>query len=138
MARLVVMFKDKVQREVHVGREPLKIGRDATNHIRLENPAVSRFHAEVYRQGYPFFVEDKNSTNGVFVNDVKVTWKVGIRDGDRITVGKHTLIFREDPGDDPAKRKISLADIDGTIPLGRNNMGKKKVILPGRKPEGQN
>jgi len=118
MARLIVMFKNQTIREVHVGKEALQIGRDSSNHIHLENPAVSRFHAEVYRQGYPFFVEDKNSTNGVYVNDVLINWKTGIKDGDRITIGKHTLLFKEDPNDFEDRKKVNLSDIDGTIKLG--------------------
>ena len=125
MAKLIVMFKDQIQREVQVGKEPLKIGRDRSNHIHLDNPAVSRFHAEVYRQGHPFFVEDKNSTNGVHVNDVLITWKIGIKDWDRITIGKHTLVFREDQTDYPEKRQIILADIDGTVNI-RSEPGRKK------------
>ena len=117
MAKLIVMFKDQTIREVHVGNETIKIGRDSSNHIHLENPAVSRFHAEIYRQGFPFFVEDKNSTNGVSVNDVLINWKVGIKEGDRITIGKHTLVFREDPNDFEDKKKVSLSDIDGTIKI---------------------
>ena len=123
MAKLIVMFKDQTIREVHAGNEKVKIGRDPSNHIHLENPAVSRFHAEIYRQGYPFFVEDKDSTNGVYVNDVLINWKSGIKDGDRITIGKHTLVFQEDPGDHPEKHQVGLADIDGTVAI---DGGKKR------------
>lgn len=126
MAKLVVMFKNQTMREVHVGKEPVKIGRDPSNQIHLDNPAVSRFHAEVYRQGYPFFIEDKNSTNGVYVNDVLINWKSGIQDGDRITIGRHTLVFREDPVDFSDKQKISLSDVDGTIALEGGKAARKK------------
>ena len=126
MAKLIVMFKDQTLREVHVGNETIKVGRDSSNHIHLENPAVSRFHAEIYRQGFPFFVEDKNSTNGVHVNDVLINWKSGIKDGDRVTIGKHTLVFREESADHPDKHQVSLTDIDGTIALAGGKAGKKK------------
>jgi pSer/pThr/pTyr-binding forkhead associated (FHA) protein len=125
MAKLIVMFKDQTLREVHVGNETIKVGRDSSNHIHLENPAVSRFHAEVYRQGFPFFVEDKNSTNGVYVNDVRINWKSGIKDGDKVTVGKHTLVFKEESTDHPDKLQVSLTDIDGTIALDGSKAGKK-------------
>ncbi len=118
MARLIIMFRDQTMREIHVGSETLRIGRDSSNQIHLDNPAVSRFHAEVYRQGYPFFIEDKNSTNGVYVNDVLIKWKCDLRDGDRVTIGKHTLLFKEDPNDFEDKKKINLSDIDGTIKIG--------------------
>ena len=64
MAYLIIMFKDQTMREVHVGDRPLRIGRDSSNDIHIDNPAVSRFHAEVYRQGYPYYIEDKKSTKG--------------------------------------------------------------------------
>jgi pSer/pThr/pTyr-binding forkhead associated (FHA) protein len=118
MAILIVMFKNQTLREVHVGKEPLKIGRDQSNHIHLDNPSVSRFHAEVYRQGFPFFVEDKNSTNGVYVNDVRIRWKTGLKEGDRITIGKHTMVFKHDPGDDPKNKKVNISDIEGTVKMG--------------------
>jgi pSer/pThr/pTyr-binding forkhead associated (FHA) protein len=117
LARLIVMFKDQTLREVHVGNGALKIGRDPSNHIHLENPSVSRFHAEVYRQGFPFFVEDKNSTNGVYVNGTLIHWKAGLKEGDRITIGKHTMVFRHDPGDDPGNSQINLSDIEGTVKI---------------------
>jgi len=126
MAKLIVMFKEQTIREVHLGNETLKIGRDSSNHIHLENPAVSRFHAEVYRQGYPFFVEDKGSTNGVYVNDMLINWKVGIKDGDRITIGKHTLVFKAESTDHPDKHQVSLADIDGTIAMDGSKAGRKR------------
>jgi len=118
LARIIVMFKDQTMREVHVGSIPLKIGRDSSNHIQLDNRAVSRFHAEVYRQGYPFFIEDKNSTNGIKVNGMTINWKSDLKDGDMITIGKHTLLFKEDPNDFEDRRKVSLSDIDGTIKIG--------------------
>jgi pSer/pThr/pTyr-binding forkhead associated (FHA) protein len=118
------MFRSDTLREVHVGNEPLKIGRDRSNHIHLDNPAVSRFHAEVYRQGFPFFVEDKKSTNGVYVNGVLIKWKSGLKDGDQITIGKHTLVFKHDPGDDPGNKQINISDIEGTVNI-RSGPGKK-------------
>ena len=117
MARLIVMFKDQILREVHLGDGALKIGRDPSNHTQLENPSVSRFHAQVYRQGFPFFVEDKKSTNGVYINDVRIQWKAGLKEGDRITIGKHTMVFKHDPGDDPENRQVNLSDIEGTVKI---------------------
>ena len=114
MARVIVMIQNRTLREVHVGKEPLRIGRDPSNEIHLENPAVSRFHAEIYRQGHPYFVEDKKSTNGVQVNGTAVNWKCGLKEGDHITIGKHTLIFREDPTDFDGEKK-DIAHFEGTV-----------------------
>ena len=42
MARLIIMFKDQTMREVHVGRETLRIGRDSSNQIHLDTAGLSR------------------------------------------------------------------------------------------------
>ncbi|UCF31404.1 MAG: FHA domain-containing protein [bacterium] len=113
MAKVIVMIGDRVLREIHVGKQTIRIGRDASNDVQLENPAVSRFHAEIYRQEHPFFVEDKNSTNGTFVNGSRIRWKSGLRNNDRITIGRHTLVFKVEPSDLPDGR--IMTDIDGTL-----------------------
>lgn len=117
MARLILMFKNRTLRDVHLGSGHLKIGRDSSNDIHLENPSVSRFHAEIYRQGFPFFVEDKKSTNGVYINDVRIKWKAELKEGDRITIGRHTMVFKHDPADDPENKGVNLSDIEGTIKI---------------------
>jgi len=99
MARIVVLFRDRAQKEFRVGGDGLRIGRDAENDIRLENPAVSRRHARIYRQEGVFYIEDLKSTNGTSVNDRAVGWKTALNHNDRITIGKHTLVFLEDPDD---------------------------------------
>jgi len=115
MAKVVVMIGDRVLREVHVGKAPVGIGRDPSNEIHLENPAASRFHAKIYRQGHPYFIEDNKSTNGVQVNGSTITWKCGLQSNDRITIGKHTLIFQEDPSDSADGKILDMAHMDGTV-----------------------
>jgi len=107
MAKLIVMLKDKVLKEVQVGPQGVKVGREPDNEIQLENPAVSRCHAEIYRQGYPFYIEDKKSTNGTYLNGAFVTWKAALSHNDKITIGKHTLVFIEEAKDNPDKKKVN-------------------------------
>jgi pSer/pThr/pTyr-binding forkhead associated (FHA) protein len=44
------------------------IGREAGNEIVIEDPQVSRRHAQLTRQGTSYLVEDIGSTNGTYVN----------------------------------------------------------------------
>lgn len=96
MARLFVTISGKVLKEIQITEETTRIGRDRMNHIQIDNPAVSRFHAEIYRQGWAYYIEDKQSTNGTYINGSFVNWKRGINNNDKITIGKHTLIFMLD------------------------------------------
>jgi pSer/pThr/pTyr-binding forkhead associated (FHA) protein len=75
------------------------IGRDPGNLIQLQDPEVSRRHAVVRELDNQWVIEDLESKNGILVNGEKVTRCV-IRNGDRITVGSHVLVF-ESGIDDP-------------------------------------
>lgn len=99
MAKVVVLFKNKVVKEVAIGAQGIKIGRDADNDIQIDNVAVSRHHAEIYRQDVPFYIEDLKSTNGTYVNGRFLSWKKGLNHNDKINIGKYTLIFMEEAKD---------------------------------------
>jgi pSer/pThr/pTyr-binding forkhead associated (FHA) protein len=68
--------------------QPLvKIGRDLTNDIIIQDPEVSRFHARLRRVGTTFQVEDMGSTNGTRLNDVLVTKPTSLENDDSISLG---------------------------------------------------
>jgi len=114
MPRFILRLKDKTISEITVRKNVIAIGRDKTNDIVLDNPAVSRFHAKIEEIGnHTFYIDDLKSTNGTFVNDGKVVWRSGLNDGDVITVGKYNLTFFHDEPCSPS----SLPDIDSTIPV---------------------
>jgi diguanylate cyclase (GGDEF)-like protein len=59
--------------------------------MRIDDLGVSRRHARITRQGTEFFVEDLESRNGTFVQDVRVTKKV-LTDGVRIGLGPIVML----------------------------------------------
>jgi adenylate cyclase len=68
-------------------REVLTIGRRETCDICLRFPNISGIHAELsFRNGY-WYIKDRNSTNGIKVNGVRVVEKM-LHPRDRITIGK--------------------------------------------------
>ncbi len=120
MAKLVLMIGDKVLKEIQLSDRPLCIGRDPGSDIPLDNPAVSRLHAEIYRQGYSFYVEDKNSTNGTFLNGT-FTRVSALNHNDRITIGKHVLVYVEQ-----GKLASSVDDASQTVFMTRDELKKKR------------
>lgn len=74
----------------HVIRFPYRIGRMEANSLVIDDPTVSRFHAEIYRDGKFYYVRDLESTNGTFVNGKPVRVKK-LNNGDIITVGNTRL-----------------------------------------------
>ncbi|WP_153398616.1 FHA domain-containing protein, partial [Ornithinicoccus halotolerans] len=77
------------------------IGRDQSATIVLDDPGVSRRHAEVrIRQDGPhvqLLVRDLDSTNGTFVNGDEIGTEE-LSDGDRLTIGRTTLVVHVDRG----------------------------------------
>lgn len=122
MAKIIVMFGSRTLQEVAIGPQGVKVGRESDNDIQLDNVAVSRYHAEIYRQGFPFYLEDKGSTNGTQLNGSTVSWKTALSDNDKITIGKHTLVFREEAKDNAGKK--SLRNSDETLCLSKEDLAK--------------
>jgi diguanylate cyclase (GGDEF)-like protein len=68
------------------------IGREPDNLVVVAEPSISRRHAAVYQDNTAFEIEDLGSMNGTFLNDVKVSGKSVLRDGDMIRLG--TILFK--------------------------------------------
>ncbi|MGC2620390.1 MAG: FHA domain-containing protein [Acidobacteriaceae bacterium] len=81
-----------VLRDVELKAPLVKIGRAETNDIRLEHPTISGQHAEVRRVGDAFELTDLGSTNGTFVNGVRIT-KQMLKPRDRISLGAVQFVF---------------------------------------------
>jgi pSer/pThr/pTyr-binding forkhead associated (FHA) protein len=71
---------------------PLTIGRALDNHVVLLDDAVSIAHAQVVQEGELYFIVDLNSSNGTFLDGVKVQ-KAHLSNGQKIRVGASTLVF---------------------------------------------
>jgi NADPH-dependent 2,4-dienoyl-CoA reductase/sulfur reductase-like enzyme/pSer/pThr/pTyr-binding forkhead associated (FHA) protein len=69
------------------------LGRDHNNDIMLADAEVSRRHAEVFPGPDGFYVRDLDSSNGVIVNQTKITNPYLLTHGDRLTVGDSMLYF---------------------------------------------
>jgi len=90
MAKLSLMFENKLMKEVSIGNRPVTIGRSPDNDLPVDNLAVSNYHARIYFEGSRLVVEDLDSLNGTFVNDLRVE-RATLHDGDSIWIGKHHI-----------------------------------------------
>jgi len=61
--------------------------------IVLDNPQVSRFHAQIDRTADGVVLRDMGSTNGTFVNGQRVTTPVILKAGDVIQIGAFKLVY---------------------------------------------
>ncbi len=101
MPRLTLKFKDNTL-GTYTPKEdkPITIGRRKGNHIVIDNLAVSGKHARIGFNADGWILQDRDSKNGTFVNGKHVKNHI-LKDGDIITIGKHTIVFEENPSNKP-------------------------------------
>lgn len=89
---LVTIYGRELGRKFALAGPETTIGRGPENTVVVDMDNVSRRHARVIRANEGFVVEDLNSTNGTYVNDLEVKQQ-GLRNGDLIKVGGAILKF---------------------------------------------
>jgi diguanylate cyclase (GGDEF)-like protein len=75
------------------------IGRATNAEVRVDDDGISRTHARLRAETDRAWVEDMGSRNGTFVNGVKISAATELREGDKIQVGRGTVIrfgFQDD------------------------------------------
>jgi Protein of unknown function (DUF3662)/FHA domain len=70
----------------------LVIGRSRDCDLTLDDPNVSRRHAEIRQENDAYFVVDLGSTNGIEVNGSRVE-QAALEHGDQIVLGRTSLTF---------------------------------------------
>jgi Zn-dependent protease with chaperone function len=78
-------------------RRHTRIGRNLDNDIVIANDRVSRYHAEVTREGGELMIMDAGSRNGVWLNGGKVTAPTPLRSGDCVRLGRQEFTFMIQP-----------------------------------------
>ena len=70
----------------------LILGREKSPKVtQLNHPLVSRFHAEITRQGTQITIRDLGSSNGTFVNGERLRQAVSLKPNDVIGIGPFSL-----------------------------------------------
>jgi pSer/pThr/pTyr-binding forkhead associated (FHA) protein len=110
---VALRFKDREIGRWEMDRPRLRIGRTPDNDIVIDNLAVSRLHALIEEEKGGYFVRDCDSLNGTEVNGAKTTRRK-LEDGDEITIGKHTILFRVQGGHAVAEPE-AMAGFDQTM-----------------------
>ncbi len=93
-------------RNIPLERKDYSIGREADADICIPDPSVSRQHARIFFLHDEEILEDLNSTNGCFVNGVRVT-RCMLQDNDIIRIGDATMLFTRKKTSQPESRTAS-------------------------------
>lgn len=118
---VLIQFKDGVDGvTLRLENRISRIGRGADNDIVINDELVSKHHAVIEARpradgqpGYEYFLQDRDSTNGCFVNDQRVD-STRLQKNDVIRLGVNHFRFVDDGSEDLASTtKIQKTWIPG-------------------------
>ena len=92
MARLYIAQGPGAGRTIPTTEGGVVVGRQRDAQVMLDTAAVSRRHARISWEGDLIFVEDLGSSNGTFINDIRISARTQLRPGDTLRIG--TSLFR--------------------------------------------
>lgn len=107
----------RVVHSVAVTDQPLHVGRGPSNTLRLTDPKVSAQHAILWEALGCVWVRDLNSRNGSFVNGVRITGAVQLKDGDllRLGAGTELRLEREEPEETQTITGWVIEDVQNAV-----------------------
>src|SRR5262249_6599928 len=73
------------------------LGRNPDCAIVIPVTSVSREHAQILRLGGKYFIEDKQSRNGTFVNNQAISARVPLKNNDKIRICDFLAAFVDAP-----------------------------------------
>ena len=71
---------------------PVVIGRETSATLCIADASVSRRHSQIEKENSQFVIQDLESLNGTFINDVPVKRRK-LQHGDRLRIGDSQFIF---------------------------------------------
>lgn len=106
-----------------VAQRTTVIGRDQSCDLVLDDPRVSREHARLTREADATILEDLRSSNGTFVNGIRVEMPLRLRVGDIVAIGRYTFTLT-------AAGDLEQRDYRGNVTIEARGVG---VDVPGRR-----
>ncbi len=103
MAKMVVITSEGSVKQFDLANATTSIGRSDQSDVVVRGPLVSRIHAVVAVDRGAFYVRDAGSSNGTFVNGLKIRHQA-LRHQDVIRIGDCEIRFL-DEGYSPARRR---------------------------------
>jgi len=112
MPKLTLLLGRRTMQAYDFKQASIVVGRDDGADVRIDNPSVSRRHAEISLGDEGWVVEDLGSSNGTFLKGAKIEGPQSIGLGDEIGLGKFSIIFGKalGEGEVPVATPSPMAD----------------------------
>ena len=115
MAKLTLYFNDTPIDVFHLEQVVSSIGRGLSNTFTIDSLAIAPTHLKISHLHDEYFIESLSEQFPTLVNDKRVQ-NATLHQNDKITLGKHTLLYSQPP-------KISSKPIKDTVTNPSNNLG---------------
>lgn len=112
MPKLTVLLGRRTMQAYDFKQESIIVGRDEGVDVLIDNPSVSRRHAEIRLTDDGWVVEDLGSSNGTFIGGHRIERPRSIGLGDEIGFGKFSIVFGKalGEGEVPVAKPSPMAD----------------------------
>jgi predicted component of type VI protein secretion system len=116
VSQVSLLFKDRIL-SIHPLNQynDFVIGHAHDCHIHIDSLAVNPHHAKILYDNHTYTIEAVEDESDILINNKKIESSTHLSDGDRISLGKHTLIFTFDERNEkhefrePASAPTSIA-----------------------------
>jgi len=128
----LMQYKDGVAGiRLQIDKQQFRIGRGPNNEISIDDELVSVIHAVIeviqHEDGFEYYLQDQQSTNGTFVNDKKVNL-YKLANEDVIRIGMNNFKFLDDHSLDMEETaQLHNTWIPGVYYTGKKKKKKKKA-----------
>ena len=100
MPKLTLLLGRRTMQVYDFKQESIIVGREDGADVVIDNPSVSRRHAEIRLGDDGWEVQDLGSSNGTFIRGTKIKGATKIGLGDEIGFGKFSIVFGKALGED--------------------------------------
>jgi phosphoserine phosphatase RsbU/P len=95
MASLLILKGNEQGQRMPLQEDKTILGRNRECHVVIDYPAVSREHAHILKLQGKFYIEDRESRNGTFVNNTQITGRTLLKNNDRIKICDFLCTFHD-------------------------------------------
>jgi protease PrsW len=78
-----------------LNRSQISVGRTLNNDFVVENPSVSKQHAQIATVNGNHIITDLGSSNGTFINGHRITQATALEDGCEVRFGRARFVYRQ-------------------------------------------
>ncbi|MDH3206396.1 MAG: FHA domain-containing protein [Gemmatimonadota bacterium] len=110
MPKLTLLLGRRTMQVYDFKQPSIVIGRDEGVDVLIDNPSVSRRHAEIRLGDNGWEVEDLGSSNGTFIGGTKIQGAHSLGLGDEIGFGKFSIVFGKVLGDGEQPKPVAAPE----------------------------